>query len=143
VAAKTETLSFTFTDDGVATDLVFSVTQLPPSRALKLSARLGRVLGSALGELVEAGAGGSFSAMDITALGGAFQKLCAQLDDSEVDGLVSALLESVTFKTSQLTKNLSDIVFAGHLREFFQLLIFVVRVNFKDFFIGALGSAVK
>jgi hypothetical protein len=140
MAAGTETITFK-RDDG---DRVFSVTQLPPTRAYKLAAKLGKVLGPALPDLFAAVEGGKLGDMDLTALGGGLQKLLANLPESEIDSLIGDLLQGVSIQANariaDLTLSIFNNEFAGHLKESFSLIAFVIKVNFSDFFKGVDGS---
>jgi hypothetical protein len=86
---KTESITFKH-EDG---DKVFSVTQLPPTRALKLATKLGGLLGPALPDLL--GAGGKLAELDLGKLGGGIQKLLQGLDEQTVEGLIKDLLQGV------------------------------------------------
>ncbi len=119
---------------------LFLVAQLPPVAALKLASKLTRILGPAIGDLAGAASGGMTAQVDLGKLGAGLQKVCEELDDSQIDTIVAGLTQAaqvnINGKTSQMTKGLFDNLFTGHLRESFQFLIFVARVNFGEFFQG-------
>lgn len=144
--AAPEELSFSLeTGNGQSADICFLVSQLPPVSALKLASKLGRILGPAISDLASSASGGLNATVDLSKLGVGLQKMCSNLDDSQIDDLVSGLLEAVQTlkdgKTSKVSKNLFNDLFTGHLRESFQLLVLVVRVNFADFFPNPAASA--
>ncbi len=123
----------------------FLVSQLPPVPALKLASKLTRILGPAIGDLAGAASGGPNANVDLGKLGEGLQKVCENLDDAQIDSLVVGLMQSVQVlkdgKTSQMTKELYNNLLTGHLRESFELLVFVARVNFGEFFPGVAASA--
>lgn len=125
--------------------LTFLVSQLAPVAAIKLASKLTRILGPAIGDLAGAAQGGLGATVDLAKLGSGLQKVCMELDDAQIDSLISGLMQPVQAlkdgKTSQMTKDLFNNLFTGHLRESFQLLIFVSRVNFAEFFSGVAVSA--
>lgn len=138
MAAKTEKLSFDL-DTGEAE---FEVRQLPPTKAFKLAGKLGRLFGPALPELMGAVQGGavSLATADMSKLGGGLEKLLANLDDQALDGLISDLLSGIVMtangKRVDLDRKIFELQFTGHLRQSFQLLAAVVKVNFLDFIQG-------
>lgn len=123
----------------------FEVHQLPPTKAFKLAAKIGRLFGPALPELLGSTKNGKgLGELDLSQLGGGLQKLLMNVTDTELDALIPDLLCGVTMvaegKKLDLTKLLFEHKFTGYLPQSFELLAKVVKVNFLDFFQGPSGA---
>jgi hypothetical protein len=119
--------------------LVMHVTQLPATRAMKLLAKLGKLLGPSLAKVVAAARGGSLLQLDADTLTGALSGLFEQLTDSEIDSLVTDLTRGTVAATPEgqtvpVSGREFDSLFQGSLLEGFRFLGFVLEVNFQDFF---------
>lgn len=110
----------------------YSVTQLPARRALRLQAKLMKLLGPAASTIFVAS--GDLDTAD-QAIPKAVSALAAQLDDKTFDQLILELLQGQARKNGkEITENVLDMEFSGNLNELYLLLIFVLEVNFGDFF---------
>jgi hypothetical protein len=138
---KREDISFTLGADEPVS-FTFTVTQLPPTKAYQLSAKLAKTLGGALGELASLGAGADL--VDLGKLGTGLQKALGSVTDAQLEDLLSAMLQGVTAsgngKVAEINRQVFDSLFFGHAGEGLKLLALVVRVNFSDFFPGNGGS---
>ncbi len=110
----------------------YAVTQMPAMRALRMQARLLKLLGPALGVLFvaenkEEGAGDS-------QIPNALAMLASQLDEKNFDYLILDLIQGVRKNGVELTKPIIDLEFAGKLNELFLVLQYVLEVNYADFF---------
>jgi hypothetical protein len=130
--------------DGVT----FQVAPFMAVEGLRLKAHLVRTFGPALGELL----GGVNSVKDIgdISLGGdsiskGLEKLLEQLDEDKFEALIKRLLTNVIAIWTEGGKSRSvsfgqdfetamQLVFLGKLFSIYELIIFVLRVNYPDFF---------
>ena len=116
---------------------LYSVTQLPARRALRLKAKLLRLFGPALAQLFLPGgnqeniAGLPFSKAEAVR---AIESLMAQLDDKTFENLVLELCQGVRKDGMELTESVIDVEFAGDLGTLMQVLWFVIDCNFGSFF---------
>lgn len=117
---------------------VYSVTQLPARRALRLKAKLLRLFGPALAQLflpgsnAESMSGLPFSKAEAVR---AVESLMSQLDDKTFESLVLELCQGVRKDGMELTDSVIDIEFAGDLGTLMQVLWFVIDCNFGSFFV--------
>jgi hypothetical protein len=110
----------------------YSVTQLPARRALRLQAKLVKLLGPAVSTIFVAS--GDLDNAD-QSIPKAIAALASQLDDKSFDQLVLDLLQGQARKNGkEINEAVLDMEFAGNLNELFLLLAFVLEVNFGDFF---------
>lgn len=110
----------------------YSVTQLPARRALKLQAKLIKLLGPAVSTIFIAS--GDLDTAD-QSIPKAVSALVTQLDDKTFDQLVLELLQGqVRRDGKEITEHVLDLEFAGKLNELFLVISFVLEVNFGDFF---------
>lgn len=123
-------------------DLQFTTTQLPAMRSLQLLTKLAKTVGPALGALMnldpntqleDAGAG----------LTGAL----GTLDPSVAQGLVLEILAGTSVmgpdgrSMSLSTSGNVDLTFSAKLKMLFQVLGFVIKVNYRDFIEGSAPNA--
>lgn len=138
-------------------DSSYRVTQLPAGRARKLLVRLYKVLGPAFGKLLEglddqaqklAGTGKAPSLGDVEMLSvsAAISTLALHLREEDLEYVVDQVLGSNSVEMSngegkwvRLTKETSDLHFAGRLDEMFRVLGFALEVNYSSFFSGPGG----
>lgn len=106
----------------------YSVTQLPARRALKLQAKLAKMLSPFLAEMLIA------AESTETSLSKAVQLLVSEIDDKTFDQFVMDMLPGVRKNNVELTPSTVDLEFAGNLNELFLVLKFVLEANFSDFF---------
>lgn len=113
---------------------VYVVTQLPAMRALKLSARISRVVGPAMAKAVPAGGKG---AIDV---GGVAQALFDRLDPDELEKILRELLGTAT-TGGQAVMETFDIAFAGKLEDAVALVAFALQVQFGTLFTALVSAA--
>lgn len=145
---------------------VYTVTQLPARRALKLKAKLVKMFGPALTQIFltsqdveekrpdemttdELANQLSVSAVDKYKIQDmrkgsvvrGVQLLVANLDEKTFDELCMELLQGVRRDGSEMTAGMVDQVFAGDLSSLYAVLFFVLEVNYADFFgLSGIGS---
>lgn len=111
---------------------VYMVTQLPARRALKLQAKLLKLLGPAASEIFLA------AAKDIDnadrSIPKAISLLVSELDDKTFDSFIMEMLVGVRKDGMELNEKTADLEFAGKLNELFLVIQYVLEVNFGDFF---------
>ena len=103
---------------------VYSVTQLPARRALKMKARLLKMFGATLGQLFN----------DSKNVCKAFEVLSQTLDENAFETLCIDLLTGVRKSGIELTPATVDIEFAGDIAGLYKVLWFVIEVNYENFF---------
>lgn len=147
MALKTDTRQFG--------DLSVTVTQLPVRRSAKLLRRLTAALAPALGEAagpalktVKNDGMAGLMKMDLSALGGAFERLFRQLDDEALDSIVFdpqcgalATAKVVGPKGSTDLLPVVDNVLGGNVILLGQIVAFALGVHFADFFAALAASA--
>jgi hypothetical protein len=132
--------------DGVT----FQVAPFMAVEGLRLKAHLVRVFGPALGELLGGVDGQKVGSIADISLGGdgiakGLEKLLEQLDEDKFVELVKRLLANVIAIWSESGKSHSiafaadfetalELVFTGKLFSIYPLILFVLKVNYPDFF---------
>ena len=118
----------------------FTITQLPARRALRLQAKLLKLIGPCAGVVVEEAfkelkdGEGKVSSITDKSLPRAFHVLAGNLDEKEFESLVIDMIPGIRVDGKELTEQLLDVLFAGKLNQLFLLLKEVLEVNFGDFF---------
>lgn len=137
----------------------YSVTQLPARRALRLKARLIKMFGASATqlfltalepeekksdemtpeELMEYDRTSPIERYRIhdlrkSALVKGIQLLAQNLDENTFDSLCVELLQNVRRDGSEMTPQTIDIDFAGKLTELYSVILFMLEVNYADFF---------
>jgi len=144
--------------DGVT----FQVAPFMATEGLRLKAHLVRTFGPALGEII-----GSIDGKKLTAVGDidlssgsvtrGIEKLVEQLDESSFVALVKRLFANVVANWKEDGKPLSiafnndfdaamQAVFLGRLFSVYELIVFVLKVNYPDFFskvVGGIGQRIQ
>lgn len=121
----------------------YMITQFPARRALKLQAKLLKMIGPSAALIFAAAAKDLDTADD--AIPQAVRLLAEQLDDKTFDTFVVELLQQVRKDGVELNEKTIDFEFAGRLNELFLVVQQVLEVNFGDFFQegGILKSLMK
>lgn len=140
---KREEISFSLGENG-DTPYSFTVTQLPPTKAIVLSVRFIQTLGAAFGEIFSLG--GDIAKADVSKLGGGLQKALAGCKPEDAQTLIDGLLQCVSMSGNgragmALNRDLFDGLFLGFNTESLQLLGMAVKVNFTSFFPASGGKA--
>lgn len=108
---------------------VYSCTQLPARRALKLKAKLVKAIGPTVAQLF-----GSVSEGNNDHVIKAIQILSQTLNENEFEALVVELLQCVRKDGMELVPSIIDIEFAGDFDSLYKVLWFVLETNFSSFF---------
>ncbi len=105
------------TREKVIDGAVYTVTQLPARRALRLKAKLIKTFGSLL-------------------LGdhSNFQSICQSLDENQFEAICMEMLQGVRKNGVELNPATFDLEFAGDMAGVYKLLLFVIEVNYANFF---------
>lgn len=151
---------------------VYTVTQLPARRALKLKAKLLKLFGPALAQLLllsqdtEEKKPDEMSTEELAnqlamnpvdkyriadmRKGGmvkGVQLLVGNLDEKNFDELCVEILQGVRRDGAELRPETIDLHFAGKLSDLYAVIFFVIEVNYADFFgwggIGNLSQGLK
>jgi hypothetical protein len=145
--------------------VTFSVTPFTAVEALKLKSFLLKKFGPSLGQALGALGGGALREgnigdleLDGCSLSQAIEKLMEQLGEQEFINLIQRLLKNVTANLVKDGKPLQfsfieqqfetalDVVFTGQLFSIYQVILFVLEVNYPDFFdklAPGIGSRIK
>jgi hypothetical protein len=112
---------------------IYAVTQMPARRALKLQAKLMKILAPCASEIIIAY---KDKGNEDSHIPKAVSYLVNELDDRTFDSLILEMIEYYVRKNGvELKANVFDIEFAGKLNELFLLLKFILEVNYGDFFL--------
>jgi hypothetical protein len=130
--------------------ITFQVAPFMAVEGLRLKAHLVRTFGPALGELLGGIDGQKVSNIADISLGGdgiarGLEKLLEQLTESSFEALVKRLLTNViaiwpedgksrSISFGQDFETAMQLVFLGRLFSIYELIIFVLKVNYPDFF---------
>lgn len=116
---------------------VYSVTQMPAMRAVRMQARLVKMLGPSFAAMIASNPENPDSCFP-----NAVGLLVEKLDEKTFEQLVLDLLQGARKDGQELTKGKIDLDFAGKLNELFLVIQFVLEVNFSDFFLpgGIIGD---
>jgi len=133
----------------------YMVTQLPARRALRLKAKLLKILGAPIAQLFMSddpkkpteiiGADGKPEMCiykdDVVK---ALPILFANLDEKTYESLILELMQGVRKDGMELNESLIDTEFAGELNVLLQVVWFVIEMNFGSFFQGGvIGSGLN
>jgi transcriptional accessory protein Tex/SPT6 len=118
----------------------YTITQMTARRALRMKARLFKLLGPAISEIL-AGGRGNF----LDHLPKAAQILTSNMDDQNIEDIVLELLKDVRKNGREITPSVFDLEFAGCLDLLYRVIWEILEVNYKGFFemcsIGGLFQA--
>ena len=118
------------TKDKTIGDSVYSVTQMPGLTALRMQSKLLKLVGPSFAQMVASAGSKSLD----SGLASAASLLFNQLDPDTFENLVKDLLKGVRKDGKEIDKNILNMDFAGNLNELFQVLQYVIEVNYADFF---------
>ena len=143
-------------------DITFQVTPFMAVEGLRLKARLVRAFGPALGEILGGVDGKNVKSIaDVNLAGNSFarglEKLFEQLDESSFVALVERLFANVIANWNTDGKNRAvafnqdfetamNLVFQGRLFSIYPLIVFVLKVNYPDFFdkvVSGIGQRIR
>ena len=115
---------------------LYSVTQMPAMRALRMQAKLGKILGAsfALLCLAEANDKSEDGKEADEKTPEALKLLFLELDEKTFENIVLELMQGVRKDGKELTKQVIDFEFSGNLNELYLLLWYILEVNYADFF---------
>lgn len=132
--------------------VTYVIGQVPATRSVKLLARLGRVLGPAIGEIaklfegvdLKSGKGIAAADIDLSRAGDVLKALFLGLDDAEIDGLLRELFSNVAATSATEAGGFLgafegdlkkiDAHFSGNVDRLFRVLFASLEVNFGGFF---------
>lgn len=106
---------------------VYSCTQLPARRAIKLKAKLIKLVGPTLAQLFSDGEGAKSKVAAVELLANA-------LDESNFSDLIVEILAGVRKNGMELQPAIIDLEFAGDFATLYHVVWFALEVNFASFF---------
>ena len=118
------------TKEKVIGDSNYMVTQMTALRAVKMQARIIKLLGPSFAAMVSA----TDKSNPDSCLPFAISLLTEKLDEKSFESLVLDLMQGVRKDGAELSRADIDLEFAGKLNELFLVMQFVLEVNFSDFF---------
>lgn len=110
----------------------FRVTQLPATRAVRLSHKLLSIVAPAMGYAASGTKDGNVLDADVD-FGRAIQSLFDRLPTNEFEALLKELLQGALIDDKPLMPQF-DIVMQGRVLTVFKLAAFALEANFRDFF---------
>lgn len=115
--------------DKVINGANYSVTQMPAMRAIRMQARLLKLVGPSFAAMIASSDHESDSSLPL-----ALNLLVDKLDEKSFEQLVLDLMQGVRMDGVELTKTKIDLEFAGQTNDLYVVMQFVLEVNFSDFF---------
>ena len=109
----------------------YTVSPFVGEESVKIWTRLVKLLGPSFGSWSDVG------------MGAAVTKLCELLDENDFSAFVIRLLKSTRQNGTLIDRNVFNVVFAGELAHLFNVLAFVVEVNYGDFYKGDSSIGVR
>lgn len=106
----------------------YSVTQMTARQALMMQAKLFKLLGPCVSELVTA-----IGEMKDAGIARAIMALATSLDEKTFDKLVFELLQGVRKNGVELREGEINLEFAGALNTLYKVIGFVLEANYADF----------
>ena len=124
------------------------VTSFPARYGFKLQAKLLRIFGPVIGELVSGMKGKKESAsetdVNLSGLSTSIEKLFDSLDEDKAEKLVFELLQSTRINGQEVTATVFDEVFQERYDTLYKTIGFVLEVNYGSFFgKSGIGQALK
>lgn len=110
-------------------DSKYMVTQMTALRAVRMQARLLKMLGPSFAAMIASDQANPDSCLPM-----AVSLLSDKLDEKSFENLVVDLMQGVRKNGVELTRSDLDMEFAGNLNELFLVMQFVLECNFSDFF---------
>ena len=129
--------------------LKITVTQFPARTGFKMQAKLAKIFGPALGELVsgvkgKTGKGLTEAEIDLSKFSGAVRTLFEKIDEESALVLIFELLQFTRINGEEVTEEIFDDTFPGKYATLYKILYFVVEVNYGSFFgQGGIGKALR
>ena len=120
------------THEKIIDDFKIMVTEMPAMRALRIQTRILKIIGAPFCELVNINIDDEQS--QHSCFSKAVNLLCQNLNEIEFENLVIELCQSVRVDGHEMKKALIDITFTAKLNTLFKILIYILEVNYADFF---------
>jgi hypothetical protein len=129
---------------------LYTVQQLPATRAYKLLHRLGRALAPAAARAAGAAQGLSLASLlgiDVAALAPALESVFDRLSEEQLEGVIKELFNGAVVQGEGVTvpylekREVFDDHFAGRMTDLFKVAAFALKANYDDF-LGELLSAI-
>lgn len=106
----------------------YMVTQMTARRALRVKAKLFKLLGPALGKMLSAKEEFGDHLAKVAKL------IIENLDERDFENLILEMMQGVRTNGIEITPEIFDMEFAGNLGSLYQLLWFILEVNYQSFF---------
>lgn len=113
----------------------YTVTQLPARRAIRLKAKLIKILGPVIAQIfVTVTDAKSSEASQKTNMVKAVELLGANLNEVDFENTIVEILQGVRKNGIELVPAIIDLEFAGEIDVLYQVVWFVLEVNYASFF---------
>lgn len=112
----------------------YTVTQLPARRAIRLKAKLIKYFGPAFAQMAISATEKDSDNQKKIDLIRAVETLAHSIDENLLEQLILEMMQGVRKDGIELTPALIDNEFAGDMASLYQILSFVVEINFANFF---------
>lgn len=129
------------TKDKIINGKEYQVTQFPAMYGLRLAVKIVKTLGPGIARLADTKGGGSILDMDTSNIDIAsmVDGLMSSLDDKNTPAMILELFSSTHRERVLLNEKEFDNAFAGNYVELAKALMFIIEVNYGDFF-GVLAA---
>lgn len=120
------------THEKMIDDFKIMVTEMPAMRALRIQTRLLKIIGAPFCELINMKSDDEES--ENSCFSKAVNLLCQNLNENDFENLVLELCQCVRVDGHEMKKAFIDITFTAKLNTLFKILMYVLEVNYADFF---------
>ena len=123
------------TETNTVNDHEYSVTQWSATKALLMKLRMAKVFGSAF-TIVASAISGDEEANEMEAFANGFSRLFENNDPEDIVALMKDSIVGVARDGTKITNTSFDEHFTGELMDIYKVFIFVIKVNYGNFFKG-------
>jgi hypothetical protein len=114
----------------------YTITQMTARRALRMQAKLLKMFGSPLAEIILPSDGKNIKGMEFSkeSAVNAIKHLCLEMNENTFESLVLELLKDVRKDGVELKESVIDLEFSGKLDVIFKLIWEILEFNYGFFF---------
>jgi|SRR5690606_3922574 len=122
------------TEQKVIGGAVYTATQLPARQALRLKTKILKMFGQSLSKIFQTHDEKTIEDSILAALPTFF----CDVDERQFESLVLELLRGVRKDGVELTESIIDLEFAGKIYELYEVIWFVIDLNYRTFWKGGI-----
>ena len=120
------------TQEKIINNNTYVVTQFPATKGIKMLHRLGKYISGPLSKIANSDKGKLLDKeISLENIGVAIQTFFEECDENTFETTVKELLTSTTRNNKPIN---FDLDYSGNLSELMNILVFIIEVNYKDFF---------